>query len=217
MMAHVAGIEIPVGCMVAHVTSGGIWRAIQLAQTPQLLDWFNDPKHGLTPLAWSEAWEMAKYTHTSCLVQSGVLEMTHPEARRRTWKEMVGSEIFVLRPRVSSIALHETVENMRLIVSAHAPYPKKELLASWWRAGKWLRKWLGTERFDRIFTDRDHNVCSGTYVECLLNACGFHATVENRAVAESLRAHHITALTPAFLAWCMPNVFEPIAKIEITA
>lgn len=215
MMAHVVGIEIPEGCMVAHVTSGGIWRAIQLAQTPQLLDWYNDPSRDLPELTWRKAWDMAKYTHTSCLGRAGVAEMTNPEARVRTWPELVGSELYVLRPRVSSIALQKTAENMMLVARAHAPYPKKELLASWWRAGKWLRKWLGHEKFDKIFTDADHNVCSGTYAQCLIAACWHHATPQNYAVSTALKAHHITALSPAFLAWCMPEVFEPVGKFEI--
>ena len=215
MMCHVAGVEIPEGCMVSHVTTGGVWRVIQLAQAPQLLDWYNDPKHGLEPLKWREAWHMARFTHTSCLTRNGVAEMTHPEARVRTWGELVGSELRIMRPRVSPIALQWTAENMRLVARSHAPYPKRELVASWWRAGKWLRKWLGTEKFDKYFTDKDQNVCSGMYVDCLLNACGFHATDDNRTVSLALSRHHITALTPAFLAWCMPEAFELVAEIEI--
>ena len=228
MMHHVAGVEIPEGCMVSHVTTGGVWRVIQLAQTPQLLDWFNDPKRETEKpalkgspylfgkkLHWREAWQMARFSHTSCLTRNGVAEMTHPEARVRTWVELVGSELRIMRPKVSSIALQKTAENMRLVASSHAQYPKKELVASWWRAGKWLRKWLGTEKFDKYFTDKDQNVCSGTYVDCLINACGFHATDDNRNVSMALSRHHITALTPAFLAWCMPEAFELVAEIEI--
>jgi len=216
-MPHVMAEEnLRQGFMVSHQTSGGIWRSIQLCQTPQLLDWFNDPKHGLDRLTWREAWRMARFTHTSSLKTTGVAEMTHPKSRFRTWEDLVGSTIYISEPKVSVQALEYIDAEMTMLAQRGEPYPKKELIASWWRVGKWLRKWLGNKKFDKYFTDKDQNVCSGSYAERVILGCGQHNTPDNQMIMALLKKHHITALSPAFLTWCMPEVFKPRGLFKIT-
>jgi hypothetical protein len=105
----------------------------------------------------------ADFVHAGCLGREGTfVEMTHPRCRGSALVERdVRTRVLVRRPAAAtdfqvSQVYAESLEDLG------APYPVAELMVYYLWSWE-LNKLLLGRAFERVFRDRSHDVCSGSY------------------------------------------------------